>query len=409
MAAQIEERSDPLLEQIRKQKAVFAAKLHEVEALEREQLGANGMGSPWLELGAILEARRSVSHRHSTGLPSLDAKIEGGLYAGTLTVVQGKPGIGKTMLGTQIALELGKRCAVGALYADEGITGAAVRIGQQLGIPRADLMAGRCLEQAQLALDGTRPFFRFLDPSREESTVEFLFKDFDATAPAGLQRVILLDSAQVVRSEKVSPRQDVRQAVSTLLKQTRAMALRYRAIAIVISQVNRASYRSKNEEDRVDPLAAGLESSGIEFMAELILHLDGKPTPADPAVTLRAPKNRMSAEGTFDLPLMMDFPRARFLEADVPSLTAEENLARDAKWLQAVSRAKERVLKELKKNPTGLSKTALRELVPARPAIVSAAVDELYQRSEIFPETTGRRGGGTIWAIPVPGLNVLVK
>lgn len=392
------EPEDPTLIQLRTIRDDLARRLAEADEIVAEHIGNAGASPLWLELGQVLEARHNVGARFSTGLPTLDARIEGGLYAGTVTVVQGKPGIGKTMLATQLALEMGKTCAVGALYADEGIQGAAVRIGQQLGIPRADLINGRCLEEAKAALNDTRPFFRFLDPSREESTVEFLFKDFDATAPPGLQRLILLDSAQVVRSSKVSPRQDMRQTVSTVLKQTRAMALRYRAIVIVVSQVNRASYRSKSEDDRIDPLAAGLESSGIEFMAELILHLDGKPTPQEPAVTLKAPKNRLSAEGTFELPLVMDFPRARFLGVDVPASNAEEEVAQDAKWLQAVSKAKERVLKELRKNPDGYSKTALREIVPGRPTVIAAAVDELYQRSEIFPEKReGKKGGGMVW------------
>jgi predicted ATP-dependent serine protease len=284
--------------------------------------------SMWLDLAAVLEGRRNVGTRFPTGLPSLDAKIEGGLYAGTLTVVQGKPGIGKTMLATQIALHLADKCAVACLYADEGMQGSAIRIGQQLGIPRAALMTGEGVPEATKALNGS-PFFRFLDPSRPESTVEFMFAEFDAMAPPGLQRVFLVDSAQVVRSLKVTARLDRRQAVSTLLVELRDLALRYRAIVLVVSQVGRGSYRSKNEDERSDPLAAGLESSAIEFMADLILHLDGKPTKEDPAVKLRCPKNRLSAEGSFELPLLMDYPRARFLEADLAQIEADEVIARE--------------------------------------------------------------------------------
>ncbi len=45
----------------------------------------------------------SNSHRHSTGVPGLDAHLGGGLIAGTLTVVYGATGIGKTQLGVQFA------------------------------------------------------------------------------------------------------------------------------------------------------------------------------------------------------------------------------------------------------------------------------------------------------------------
>jgi RecA/RadA recombinase len=322
-----DEPSDPVLAEIRAKITSRTRDLEELHELEREQLGAGGAVS-WLELGSVLEARHNVGQRFSTGLPSLDAKLEGGLYAGTLTIVQGKPGIGKTMLATQIALHMTDKCAVAVLYADEGMQGAAVRIGQQMGVPRESLMNGEGVNLARTAIEKA-PFFRFLDPSRPESTVEFMFEEFHKMAPQGLQRVYLVDSAQVVRSSKVTPRQDRRQAISTLLVELRELALRYRAIVLVVSQVGRGSYRSKNEDERVDPLAAGLETSAIEFMADLILHLDGKPTKEDPNVKLRCPKNRLSAEGSFELPLVMDFARARLLEADIAQIEADQAIVRD--------------------------------------------------------------------------------
>src|SRR5262245_65639155 len=41
--------------------------------------------------------------RQSTGIPALDAMLGGGLIPGTLTVVVGATGIGKTQLGLQFA------------------------------------------------------------------------------------------------------------------------------------------------------------------------------------------------------------------------------------------------------------------------------------------------------------------
>jgi KaiC/GvpD/RAD55 family RecA-like ATPase len=43
------------------------------------------------------------SQRHSTGIPELDAALGGGLIPGTLTVVMGATGIGKTQLGLSYA------------------------------------------------------------------------------------------------------------------------------------------------------------------------------------------------------------------------------------------------------------------------------------------------------------------
>lgn len=348
----------------------------------------------WLDLGAVLEARRSVKERFSTGLPSVDLKIEGGLYAGTLTIVQGKPGIGKTMLATQIALALADRCAVAALYADEGMQGAAVRIGQQLGVSRAKLIDGEGITAAKEAI-ARAPFFRFLDPSHADSTVEFLFDEFDQMAPKGIQRVYLVDSAQVVRSLKVGTRMDRRQAISTLLVQLRELALKYRAIVIVVSQVGRGSYRSKNEDERIDPLAAGLESSAIEFMADLILHLDGKPTKEDPAVKLRCPKNRMSAEGSFEVDLAMDFARSRFVEPDMAALEAMRAISR-TEDLRAIVHD---VLKMLKDYPDGASGREIEREVEHRAFDVRSALKLAVADGVLVKVRRQGRGAGMLYKV----------
>ena len=44
-----------------------------------------------------------MPHRLSTGIPNLDSALGGGLLPGTLTVVVGSTGIGKTQLGVQFA------------------------------------------------------------------------------------------------------------------------------------------------------------------------------------------------------------------------------------------------------------------------------------------------------------------
>jgi len=46
---------------------------------------------------------KTISHRQSTGIPGLDAKLGGGLLPGTMTVLIGSTGIGKTQFGIQYA------------------------------------------------------------------------------------------------------------------------------------------------------------------------------------------------------------------------------------------------------------------------------------------------------------------
>jgi hypothetical protein len=367
--------------------------LDELEAMAEEAAKA----SMWLDLTAVLEGRRNVGTRFPTGLPSLDAKIEGGLYAGTMTIVQGKPGIGKTMLATQIALHLADKCAVAVLYADEGMQGAAVRIGQQLGVPRAQMMNGEGVALSAKAMNGS-PFFRFLDPSRAESTVEFMFKEFDAMAPPGLQRVFLVDSAQVVRSLKVTARLDRRQAISTLLVELRDLALRYRAIVLVVSQVGRGSYRSKNEDERVDPLAAGLETSAIEFMADLILHLDGNPSKDSPGVKLKCPKNRLSAEGNFEVSLVMDFARAKLMEID-ELVSEEQRRVEFEKQLQPVLKSIVDLLTADYLDDGASGELIYKELMPVGKFLIVAALKAGVAAKRLYRQKRSGRGGGWLYLV----------
>ena len=46
---------------------------------------------------------KTSPHRHSTGIPGLDNKLGGGLLPGTMTVLVGSSGIGKTQFGIQYA------------------------------------------------------------------------------------------------------------------------------------------------------------------------------------------------------------------------------------------------------------------------------------------------------------------
>jgi archaellum biogenesis ATPase FlaH len=350
----------------------------------------------WLEFKTVLEGRLGWT-RQGTGVPGLDERLEGGLYAGSMTILQGKPGIGKTMLATQIALYLSKTCAVACLYADEGMQGAAVRIGQQLGVPRADLMSGGGVEQAAAAL-AAAPFFRFLDPSRQESTVEYLFQQFDKMAPQGMQRVFLVDSAQVVRSSKVNVKLDRRQAISTLLVELRELALRYKAIVLVVSQVSRGSYKSKNEDERSDPLAAGLESSSIEFMADLILHLDGKPTRENPVVKVICPKNRLSIDGPFTFELAMDFPRARFLEPDQAAIDHDAAIAREIAMRPVLQEIVELIEQDF---PDGASLNQITSETGKRKEKVFAALKWGVGNGTLYKDRRAGKGGGSVYKVRV--------
>ena len=53
------------------------------------------------------QAEKVVQPRVSTGIPRLDQALGGGLLPGTLTVVVGATGIGKTQLGVTLRIKVG--------------------------------------------------------------------------------------------------------------------------------------------------------------------------------------------------------------------------------------------------------------------------------------------------------------
>lgn len=384
--------NDSVLETLRKQRQSHVDAIGQIdEDLERLS-GLSGHGSAWLTFPDLLECHGSITQGYPTGLSSLDSKLDGGLPRGSVTVIQGRPGIGKTLLATQIAIGLGSRCGVGALLADEGLPGARLRIGQQLGYDRRllkkgdpDVLAGARSEFSRLC-----PHWYFLDPTCPEATVEQFAERLDALLPAELPRVWLLDSAQVLRSARRTARMDARQSVMAVVQVIRELTLKHRAITLLVSQVNRGSYRAKREEEQIDPLAAGSETSQIEYMAELILHLDGKPRDQ---VKLKCVKNRISGEGEFQLSLRLDFDRSKYFEVD--ELEAENEARQERE--QTASKIQEAVLLELKKNPKGLTKRQLREVVRGRPSAINEAVDALYAAKKIYNEPRTGKGGGVVW------------
>jgi circadian clock protein KaiC len=64
---------------------------------------------PRLVAPRVPEAYESLGHRVSSGVPGLDALMDGGMFAGSTTLVVGMTGAGKTTMALQFALEGVKR------------------------------------------------------------------------------------------------------------------------------------------------------------------------------------------------------------------------------------------------------------------------------------------------------------
>src|SRR5688572_13099799 len=71
-----------------------------------------------------------------TFLPALDNGTEGGIPFGATLGISGPPGSGKTTLAIQLARQAREQygAAVTAAFYDEGTEGAALKLGQQVGL-----------------------------------------------------------------------------------------------------------------------------------------------------------------------------------------------------------------------------------------------------------------------------------
>jgi archaellum biogenesis ATPase FlaH len=347
--------------------------------------------SAWMTAEEAYESAGATGPRFDLGFPAMDKSLEGGIYAGTITTCQGKPGIGKTMYLTQAALHMAETCAVACLFADEGVRGALITLGQQMGVPRNDLIARdpAAIKSAIDALNDKRPFFRLIKPSHPRAAIESFFEDFFRLAPPGMQRVALIDSGQRVRLKDTKNREGQFEAIGRRFETIRDISVNNSVISLVVSQVNRGQYRKQDDLD--DPLAGGYGSAAIEFASELLLNLDGNPTKAAPRVRLRAVKNRISAEGTFEIPLMMDYPRKAFIEIDPIAVEGEI----DAEKLKKNRHIDDEIDKLLQAWPDGLMTGTIKTRIKGRATDVILALSRMVDDGKLCMDELPR--GGQKW------------
>ena len=349
----------------------------------------------WMGFDQVLEERRGVGQRYGTGLRHLDAKLDGGLYAGTFTAVQGAPGLGKTAFATQVALHMaGLGCSVAAYFGDEGNNGAFVTICQQLGVPRDGALRGDlvAVQPAVEAMQAFR-FFKFIRPSHQAATLEQMVEGLVALAPNGPPRVLLIDSAQVLRLSAEKPREGQIERIHRAVHRLRELTLSNQLITLLVSRVHRGAYGKKKEEDQVDPIAAAW-GGAVEWLAELILHLDGKPTREDPKVACVVAKNRVSVSGTFTVPMALEWPRKRLLELDPD----EEKAEVEAHRLAALEKFKERIVKVLT-GRTGITGVALEKEVGGNRASIREARVVLQGEGRLHSTKKTGKGHAELWRL----------
>lgn len=392
---------DDALKALRSDEASLLEKLAMLRG-EIARWTGEGDRSTWESPADTLRRQKDVSTRYATGIPTVDNLTKGGLPRGRIAVMVGRPGAGKTGLAIQIAASVAQRhpeVAVGLYLADEGLEAGVIRMAQHLGFDREHLEAAapEVVQAAAEQLEGYRGRIYCLDPDAEDASLE-AFLDGMATRADGRPQLWVIDSAQVVRLASASSKKlDRRMTVDAVCRLVKAAARRRGAVALLLSQSNRGSYRAKKEDEQSDPLSSGAETGQLEHMADLFLFLapDG-----DDRVKAQVPKNRLGRGPRLEpFYMALNRDRATYTELDSGALAAEaeadEEVDRDRKtkgWVDLVRKA-------LKKHREGLSGSAIRQITGLNGAKFAAAKDALMAAGELFSEVREGRGGGVVWRL----------
>jgi KaiC/GvpD/RAD55 family RecA-like ATPase/DNA-binding transcriptional ArsR family regulator len=329
---------------------------------------------------AVLRKMRDQGTPISTGIPALDERFRGGMRPKRALAIGGTAGAGKTALALQLALTAARSgCAVACHMADEGREAAVIRIGQQLGYIREQIEEG--LEGVLIGMEEALAplILTFPDPDAEaDTTIEGIAAALVAAFP-DRPKFLLLDSIQTVRTRLDAP--TIRERIMQNARTARRLALDYGLIVVYTSEVNRAWYRSRKEEDRASDLAAFAEAR-IEFSADVLLTM--RTDDADPLlVDVRIPKSRIGSRTP--LLLRLDVNRASFsaLEGDPREAT------RNAAESQKMDETNAKILRKLKEHP-GLARTQLQESVSVRRETFVKALQTLLDSGIVTKKQEGR-------------------
>jgi replicative DNA helicase len=194
-------------------------------------------------VAAIEEARdRKGPAGISTGFPTLDERI-GGLEPGTLTVIAGRPGMGKSALGWQIALNAAVN-KIGVLAIS--LEMSAVELGRRAlasfaGVPVTAMKYGRVnIEQGsniKLAQRRLRDLPLMIEDSAGQSAAVI------AARARSMRRkglgLIMIDHLHIVRPEDADARQGATWAIGRISGAMKRLAKDCECPVLLLAQLNR--------------------------------------------------------------------------------------------------------------------------------------------------------------------------
>ena len=224
-----------------------------------------------------LEERRANPRAiHATGIKSIDNRIKGGLRDGQIVVIGGRPGAGKSVLLTQIAVGI----------ADRGESALIVSLEML-----KEEIVDRISKQRPLEAITGLPLL-FIDSTSDLGTICSLARVASRRYKLGVIVVDYLQLAEVPHSKSDNRERQI----ATVSRRIKRLAMDLQVPIIVGSQLNRESQK------RGRPTLADLRESGaIEQDADIVILLSKDEESNDTLIDIA--KHRGGATGDFVLQL----------------------------------------------------------------------------------------------------------
>lgn len=240
----------------------------ELLAIAEERLGMRTEPPKLLTLTAALDSWEATpdTPRIVTGFRALDDLGGGGLPCGTMTVVAGRPGTGKSALALQLCIgamlqdsALPVLWGLGEMSA-EALACRAVAVGSALlGLDPVTLTRAGQRSASARAVAGE---LRHDLGGRLHILAPLTLDRIEAAVRATGAKVVVIDYLQLVRVDGVADR---RQEVDAVVRALRELTLAHGLALVAVSNIA----RSVGRDTRAG--GVGKESGEIDFAADLIL------------------------------------------------------------------------------------------------------------------------------------------
>lgn len=252
----------------------------------------------------------------STGFYDLDKLLGGGVYAGDLIIVAGRPSMGKTSMGTCLAYNISEKMQMPTLIFSLEMSAKQLNIrylSGLSGIPVDRLRAGKLetgeWERFSKALSLLTELPIFVDDSAEPTALQIRSKVRRAIEKHGKLGLVVVDYLQLMVN---SADQNVTLKLGEISRQLKLLARECDVPIVCLSQLSRGVEDRSNKR----PMLSDLRQSGqIEENADVVLMVYrdeyyNANTPERNIAEIICVKNRNGPTGM--IKLLADLPGSRF-------------------------------------------------------------------------------------------------